>query len=512
MCSLFNSWLGLRRAALPGMVYLLAALSAGAEESRLTSVAAIHAISNIQAAHSIPVAFEGSVTYYEKGNVDLFVQDGDNAIYVETTSTCIFNWGDRVRVEGTTRASFRPEILSRRVTFLRHGLPPSAVNASFTQLIRADLDCRRVSVRAVVRAANIISDGSSKSLLLDLLMPGGYLQAQIANGGNTADLHALLDSQVEAVGAAAGKFDSKSQITGIVLEVHDFSDVHVVKPPETMPNRLPIQPFDQVLQASQVQDQTQRVRVQGVITYFQAGSAMVLQNGENALWVDTNTEQPHQIGESVIVSGFPDVRNGSVVLTRAEVQSAASTTALHPGQFDAGQLASGAHAFELVSVEGQLVTRVREAAQDQYVIVSHGHVFSAIYRHPERGLDLPVSPIQDLTLGSRVRITGICVLDKGDQFRGPVAFHFLLRSSQDVALVAGPSIISVRNLADSPRDPSNRNLHRHRQVAAPRAEASQAGCGYLGRRRALAEPRHRRHQQCHSASRDTAADHRTALS
>ncbi|HEY1579464.1 MAG TPA: GGDEF domain-containing protein [Terracidiphilus sp.] len=79
-------------------------------------------------------------------------------------------------------------------------------------------------------------------------------------------------------------------------------------------------------------------------------------------------------------------------------------------------------------------------------MISQGHVFSAIYRHPERGIDLPVSPMQNLREGSRVRITGICVLDKGDQFRGPVAFHILLRSSQDAVLVAGPSIISVRNL------------------------------------------------------------------
>lgn len=442
----FNFRRGIRHAALFGVICLFAGLSAAAQDSPLKSIAAIHAIRNPQAARSIPVDFEGAVTYYEDGNVDLFVQDGDTAIYVETTPGLHFQLGDRVRVEGITRASFRPEIVARHITFLRHGAPPQPLDATFTQLIRADLDCRRVRVRAVIRAANVVSDGMSKSLLLELLMPGGYVQAQVANGWGSADLHALLDSDVEVIGAAAGKFDSKSQMTGIFLEVYDFSDVRVIATPQAQPSKLPIQPFDQILQASQVHDQTQRVRVQGVITYFQAGSALVLQKGDSALWVDTGTEQPHQIGENAIVSGFPDVRNGSVVLTRAEVQSTPSTTPLHAGRFDAAQLASGAHAFELVSVEGQLVTQVREAAQDQYVVVSQGHVFSAIYRHPERGLDLPVSPMQELSIGSRVRITGICVLDKGDQFRGPVAFHILLRSSQDVALVAGPSIISVRNL------------------------------------------------------------------
>ena len=412
----------------------------------LTSLSAIHVLSNEQAGQSLPVAFEGSVTYYEKGNVDMFVQDGTVAIYVETTSDLNLRSGDRVRVEGVTRASFRPEILASRVTFLHAGDPPEPVNANFTRLIQAELDCRRVKVRALVRAANVISDGTGKSLLLDLLMPGGYLQAQVASWDGGVDLHSLLDSEVEIVGAAAGRFDSKSQMTGVFLEVIQFSDIRVLRTPHVGPNNLPIRRFDEILQASQVQDQTERVRVQGTITYYQPGSAMVLQEGTNALWVDTLTEAPHQVGGQATVSGFPDVRNGSVVLTRAEIQSSATSSSLHPEKVDAAQLASGMHAFELVSVEGQLVTRVREAAQDQYVLVSQGHVFSAIYRHPERGLDLPISPMQNIRLGSRVRVTGICVLDRGDQFRGPVAFHLLLRSSPDVAFVAGPSLISVRNL------------------------------------------------------------------
>jgi diguanylate cyclase (GGDEF)-like protein len=447
MCSSFELCRRLALTLALGSAFLsFTAFASTQSGAPLTSLSAVHAISNEQAAQSIPVVFEGSVTYYEKGNVDLFVQDGTAAIYVETAPDLNLTSGDRVRVEGVTRASFRPEILARKVTFLRHDAPPTPVNANFTQLIQAELDCRRVKVRAIVRAANIISDGTGKSLLLDLLMPGGYLQAQVAGGESSANLHALLDSDVELVGAAAGRFDSKSQMTGIILEVHDFSDIHVLEPPQIGPHNLPIRRFDEILQASQAEDRTQRVRVQGTITYYQPGSAIVLQDGSNALWVDTLTEVPHGVGDHATVSGFPDVLNGSVVLTRAEIQTSSPPSPLLPTQVDAAHLASGAHSFELVSVEGQLLTRVREAAQDQYVLVSQGHVFSAVYRHPERGLNLPVSPMQDLKVGSRVRVTGICVLDRGDQFRGPVAFHLLLRSSRDVAFVAGPSVISVQNL------------------------------------------------------------------
>ena len=434
-------------AALLGSLAFLAIGPLHAQQQRpLTSLPDLHAISNATATQSIPVAFQGTVTYYEKGNVDLFVQDRGAAIYVETVPDLQVIPGDRVLVEGITRASFRPEIQAQRVLFLRHGSVPPPIDATFPQLIRAELDCRRARIRAVVHAADIVADGAQNSVLLELMMPGGPIQAQIANGGTAADLPPLLDSTIDITGAVAGRFDSKMQMTGILLEVPSFADLHIVKPAPHAPQQIPPRSFDEILQSFQVDDQTARVRVQGTITYYQAGAAMVLQDGPHALWVDTRSEEPHRIGERVFVSGFPDVRDGAVVLTRAEIESTGSAVPLRVTDLGSTELATGIHAFDLVSVEGQLIMRVREAAQDQYVIASQGRVFSAIYRHPERGMNLTPLPMRELPMGSRVRVTGICVLDRGDQFRGPAAFHLLLRSSDDIALLAGPSLISVRNL------------------------------------------------------------------
>jgi diguanylate cyclase (GGDEF)-like protein len=429
-------------------VFAFLAMRCGAQPPNpLNSLAAVHRLSNTDAARSLPVRFLGFVTYYEKGNVDLFVQDGDAAIYVETPPSLDLKLGDRVLIDGVTRASFRPEIVAKRVALVSHGVSPRPVTGSFTQMIKGELDCRRVMLHATVRSSNVITDGPSKSLLLDLQMRGGYLQAQIASGGTTADLGDILDREIEITGAVAGKFDSKLQMTGILLEVDSFADVHILSQPAIRPHHLPVQPFDQILYALFTEDKSERVRVEGTITYYQRGAAIVLQDGDKALWVDTLSEEPHKIGEKVIASGFPDVRNGAVMLTRGHIESTISHSPVSAVQADAVQLASGSHAFELVTVEGQLITRVREGAQDRYVIASMGQLFSAVYRHPERGLDLPTSPMQNAPLGSRVRITGICVLDRGDQFQGRVAFQLLLRSSQDIVVVAGPPLISVRNLA-----------------------------------------------------------------
>ena len=431
-----------------GVVCMLAILTSPAENlSRISSVAGVRAISNPTAAQSIRVAVEGTVTYFEAGNVDLFLQDGNAAVYVEVPPNLSFETGDRVLVEGLTRASFRPEIQAQKVTLLRHGTPPPPVEANFAELIRADLDCRRVRVRAVVRAAELFTDGPNKSLLLDLQMPGGPIQAQIADRASTSERLNLLDSTIEITGAVAGEFDSKSHITGILLEVPSFADLRIVRTARHSPEGTEVRHFDEVIHSLRIDDSSERVRVNGKITYYQPGAAMVLQDGTNALWVDTLTEESYRVGEEATVSGFPSVRNGSVVLTQAAVERTRPGIPPDPAISHAAQLASGSHAFELVSVEGELIMRVREQAQDQYIIRSQQRLISAIYRHPERGLNLSPSPLLSIPLGSLVRVSGICVLDRGDQFRGSVAFHLLLRSSQDVSVLKGPSIISVRNLS-----------------------------------------------------------------
>ena len=52
-------------------------------EQPLTSLRAIHALTNAQASHQLPVSFEATVTYYRGYERTLFVQDGDVAIYVK---------------------------------------------------------------------------------------------------------------------------------------------------------------------------------------------------------------------------------------------------------------------------------------------------------------------------------------------------------------------------------------------------------------------------------------------
>jgi diguanylate cyclase (GGDEF)-like protein len=173
----------------------------------------------------------------------------------------------------------------------------------------------------------------------------------------------------------------------------------------------------------------------------------VVQSGSKSLWVSTLYEKPLRIGDVADITGFPDVKNGSLILTNGDIQDTYLRAPVVPRNLTPAELALGGHASDLVSVEGKVLMSIREAVQDEYVLVSDGHLFSAIYRHPERGLDLPTPPMKEIKENSIVRMTGICMLDNGDKFQGQVAFNILLRSSNDVAVVARPSLLNVANLS-----------------------------------------------------------------
>jgi diguanylate cyclase (GGDEF)-like protein len=422
-----------------------AAVAWAAQPAALTTLHAIHALSNEQASHALPVAFEATVTFYRRATMDLVVQDSGAAIYVYAATDARLVPGDRVLVRGVTKESFHPVVLSNDVTLLNHGDLPKPVAARFDEMVRGELDCKRVTVRAIVRGADLEFSAHQRITNLQLLMDGGYIEAFVSSSDANA-LKQLLDAEVEVTGVVTGLFDGKMQLTGAALNVPTLADVKILKRDGAGLESLPVIPIDQVLGSYHVRDFTSRVRVRGTITYYQPGAAIVLESGAKSLWIATLTDQPLSIGDLADASGFPDVSGGFITLTRGEIRDTHVQAPIAPRPIASRDLSSGRNAFDLVSTEGQVLMAVRQEAQDQYVLVSNGHLFSAIYRHPD-GVDLAdLPPMKQISAGSKVRVTGICMLYSSHPFSGPVAFDMLLRSSDDVTLLAMPSRLTPRNL------------------------------------------------------------------
>jgi len=415
----------------------------------LTSLRAIHALTNEEANHKLPVEFEATVTFFRASENTLFVQDGETAIYVFPSENVGLVPGDRVLITGTTRADFSPSVVSKTITLLRHGAPPRPMPANYVDLIRGKLDCMLVTVKAVIRTVDVQMRNDTRDYSVpmhpiarvQLLADGGPVEA-LVDGNDVASLSDLLDAEVDVTGIASFNFDGKMQPTGVELNVSSRKNFKPVAHTKSDPWSIPTTPMDRILNGYRVRDLTQRIRVHGTITYYQPGSTVVIQDGTKSLWISTMSNDPLRIGDVADAIGFPDAHDGHLTLARAEVKDNHVWAPIPPKAASVKQLMASGNLFDLVSVEGQVATSVRRAAQDEYVLVNDGQIFTAIYHHT--GPMAP--PMKQIPVGSTVRANGICNQEDSNHFIAQLPFEILLRTPDDIAVIANPSPLSPRNL------------------------------------------------------------------
>src|ERR1017187_5174474 len=453
----------MKKAIAAGLMVLgWAAAAWAANPAPLTTIPAIRALGKADASRAVPVAFEGTVTYFHPDFRYLFVQDGDQAIFVYTPVGAQLLAGDRILIKGVTHAEFSPDVISDSITLLHHGTLPKALAAGFDELMSGKLDCILVTVRGRVSAANLVlrpdvrisPSFTPRVSYLELITDGGYVDV-IVNSLDENALKDLLDDDVEVTGAAGGSYDGKWHQTGVLLRTFTFSSVKVLKRAGASPWTLPITPMDKVLAGHHVRDLTPRVRVQGTITYYQPGyyrpgSAIVLQSGAESLWIESLTDAPLRIGDLADATGIPDVASGSPTLTHAEVWDSRTPVPVDPLNVTWQQLAdadvAGMHHYDLVSVEGQVVTENRKSSQDEYILAHDGQLFSAIFHHPDPTSQISVPLMRENPLGTTVRVTGICILQDTTLFSGKASFNVLLRNFEDITVIAPAPWLNIRNL------------------------------------------------------------------
>ncbi|MGD0941718.1 MAG: diguanylate cyclase [Terracidiphilus sp.] len=424
----------------------------GAPPAPLTSLSAIDALSNAEAKQGLPVSFEATVTFQRDYEGILFVQDEGQGLYVQLNNPIGVVPGDRVLVTGKTRDSFHPIVLGKQITLVRHGTALRPVPTSFDQLVRGDNDGILVTVHGVIQSADLVLSGRApiQHTALKILVDGGYLDTEVELDQPDM-LGKLLDAEVEVTGVAGGEFDDKMQETGIRLMVPSIANVKILKAASSSPWSLPITSMKSILNGFHVNNLTPRVRVRGSITHYEPGTAVVLQDGAQSIWIMTGTHIPLRMGDIADATGIPAVHGGFLAIDQGEIQDTLIQAPVTPLPVTWRQLAHGSnspdgHHYDLVSIEGQLVTGVREGAQDEYVLVSNGHLFSAIYHHPSFSKLQPLRALKQIPVGATARVVGICMPSSPNSLGSPVSFDLILNSPDDIEMVAPPSLLSVRNL------------------------------------------------------------------
>jgi len=430
------------------MAFACFAAAGAAQPAPLTTLDSVRSLSNAEAAKGNPVAITATVTYFRSYRKNMFVQDGFIGLFVKATTNLKLVPGDRVLIKGVTRRGYLPCVVSSDITLLGHGALPTPIPVGYEDLTGPRDDSLLATAHGVVRAANMDAPSADHSTgaTFKMLTDGGSVDVDV-NNVTASDLEKLLDTEVDVTGVAGGRFDGKEQKTGVLLHVSSLDDVAIVKPAAVDPWSLPLTPMDEIQAAYRVEDLTRRVRVSGVITYYEPGATVVLQDGSRSLWIATRSFLPLRIGDQADATGFPAADQGFLQLAASEIRDSGVAAPIAPVSTTWQQLASSQHIFDLVSIEGQVAVTAREAAQDQYVLSSDGYEFSAIYHHPGGSGSSSLSPMKSIPVGSRIRVTGICVPLSSNPFGQNAHFNILLRSPDDIEVLTEPGPLNARNIA-----------------------------------------------------------------
>jgi PAS domain S-box-containing protein len=144
------------------------------------------------------------------------------------------------------------------------------------------------------------------------------------------------------------------------------------------------------------------------------------------------------------VLGFPSKGEYTPILQDAIYQKMGGGPPPTPTAIGLDEALKGTHDCHLVRIEATLLDRARQSREQFLVLEAGDFVFHA---YQEDGS----APFADLENGSKVAVTGVCVIEPGTDWQaGEVwrakSFRLLLRSSADVVVLRAPPWWTLRKL------------------------------------------------------------------
>ena len=414
---------------------------AHADPTVLTSARAIHELPLDQAAKALPVHLIATVTYYQPQEYVLFVEDSTGAVYIRTRQPYPIHRGDLVEVLGVTATSFRSMVATNpQIRVIGRGQSFVVKTASYHQLLSAELDCQYVSIHGVVRSANLEPQDSGIVAQLEVLVPGGIVQAFIQNY-HDVNLSRLIGAEIQLSGIAGGIFNARFQLMQTRLYVSEQDELKILREPKVKPNDLPLTEIDDVVQTRFVSDKSKRVLVEGTVTYSEPGHSVVIQHGNHSLLALTRQVEPIRLGSVVDVTGFAENRDYSPSLEEADIFPTGRFETVVPQPLSYHDAISGVYSNSLITLRGRILSELRTENSNSMVVMVDEHPVNIV---------LPASMMQarfpDLPPGTVVKLTGICRITLSGGWGRPMLFRLDMRQPNDLEVIARPSWWTVEHL------------------------------------------------------------------
>ena len=420
---------------------LAGANAAPAASSVLHHLSELQALSQQEAAQGVPCDLAATVTLYNPGLFQFFVQEGDAGAYVFQNSAMKLQPGDRVRIQGKSQqGGYAPVVVADRITRLGSpGLPEPVRPSSWSPIHNSDrFDNRFAEIEAtVLSVAPLFMDGSEAepgAHELKLAHKGETLQAMLIVAGGF-DPSALVQSDVVVRGVITpSRMMHKQRHDGWIV-VDSMNDVCVLRKHPLDWNRHPKIPLSGLLQFRGPKPPDGYFRTEGTVAWFDAVSAVTIEDGLSS--IDVSRAWPEKLRQGTRYEVFGRLVRGERNYWHIEEGQfreigpgeAAPTRAALPREVALGELPG-----ELITVTVTLT----QVLDRRGICVLHlqDKEFSLEAELPHSLGDCPT----DLAPGSRVEVTGRLQQRWREGSRFPVETTMLMRSQSDVRVFSQPTV------------------------------------------------------------------------
>ncbi len=403
------------------------------------TAAAILALTSEEAKSESPVTLRGVVTC--STDLSLYVHDKTAGIWIQWPRPKDFVPGDDVEIKGHTGPGlFSPALVAESIHKIGRAPLPRPKVVTLKRLLTGNEDAQYVRITGTIRAVELRENVSpAQRVWIKLGVDDGFIYSTLPISDWTT-ANQLIGSIVHVNATVSCTKTPNRQFTSVLLIMQSSRNLSVVTPPPADLFAVPGVSISKLMQYRSGTDGDHRTRVSGIVTYYRAGESLIIENGGRALLALTSQFGKIAPGDQVDVVGYPAPALAGPFLQDAVFRYIGQGPTPTPTRVTIADLASGTLNDNLVSIEGTLLQRNSEP-HGMILLLQNGSTF---FRAELADVKY-ATPLDRLRIGSRVRITGICVIDvegswnQGGLRASTVYYRILLRSPQDATEIQSPS-------------------------------------------------------------------------
>jgi len=419
------------------------ALSLKADESALpllTTVAQIRALPPERASLGYPVKLRGQVTASPgwTNTFFFFFQDATAGICIGRSDTGEeFFPGDEIEISGKTGGGdFAPIVWTQNTLKLGHSELPPAPAFHLDELTVGAQDSQWIEINGVVRSVTVAENGDRQVLALEVDIGGGIVKCRVSNYAISDPEH-FVDAEVKIRGVCATIFNRWRQFAGLRFYVNSLDDVKIVKPPLTDAFAIPLRDLRSILIFNPAQGMVHRTRIAGTATYQHRGRGLYLQDGDQAIYVETTQDIAVPLGARVEAVGFSSTGAFSPTLQAATIKVIGEGNQPEPRNVHAKQMvertvngfSSAPYDSLLVRIEGTVNDVVHRNGDAVVMLQSDGQMLRIQVDSVGK-----TNGLAQIGVGSQVAVVGVCAV-QFDTHGEPRYIEILARSEHDVILL-----------------------------------------------------------------------------